>query len=152
VSVTVYAAVPDFIAVLPQTAWGPKTTVDVQTALADMSGLMDDHFRGVYPLPFLAVGRSVTRLCALGARYLFLGGRGFSPVTDSDRAIVADFAEVMARLDKYQRRVLFPDVTIDPNATLTLPQQHGAMSQPTVSSLPPRGWHENGGRFVGIVN
>ena len=117
-AITVYATVNDFAAVLPATAWGARTTVDVQQALVDASAEFDDYFRGRFPLPLASVDQSVARRCALYARYLFLGGRGFSPVSDSDRDIVAAAANVEAWLDKVQRRVMFPNIISDASAVL----------------------------------
>lgn len=144
-SVTVYATVADFVQRLPQTAWGARTTADVQYALATASSDMDDTFRGLYPLPFLAVGASVTRRCVDHARYLFMGGRGFSPTTEADQDIVRAEEEYVAWMDLVQRRTKFPDVTIDPAAPTTLPQSRGLYSQPTVASSVPRGWECGGG-------
>lgn len=115
-AITVYADVPAFIAVLPVTAWGAKTASDVQAALADFSAEMDDYFRGVFPLPFASVGPSVSKRCAYGARYNFLGGRGFSPEGDADKDIVRAYEKVMEWLVGVQRRTIFPDVKIDPTA------------------------------------
>ncbi len=116
-AITVYGTLNDFMAVLPSTAWGTKTTADALQAMADASAMFDDSFRGRFPLPFSRVGQSVVRRCMLLARYLFMGGRGFSPETGTDRDIVSTAKEVEEWLDKVQRRVLFPDVTIDPTAT-----------------------------------
>jgi phage gp36-like protein len=149
VSVTVYASVAQFTQRLPQTAWGARTVSDVQDALATASADMDDAFRGLYKLPFLAVGGSISRRCVDHARYLFLGGRGFSPENEADKDIVRAEEEFQTWLDKVQRRVLFPDVTIDPSATTTLPA--GSWAQPTVASSCPRGWEGGpgpGGRGV----
>lgn len=134
-SVTVYADVPQFFAWgLPQTAMGARTVADVQAALAASSADMDDAFRGRFPLPFLAVGLSVARRCVEHARYLFLGGRGFSPETEADKDIVRAEADFWQWLDRVQRRVLFPDVTIDPTARVPLTLDPGGSAQPVVLS------------------
>lgn len=140
--ITTYASVPDFIACLPQTAWGARTLADVQKALTDASGDFDDYFRGVVPLPLLSVSPSVSRHCAYHARYLFMGGRGFSPVTDADKDIIAADLEAMLWLDKVQRRVLFPfrPQDIDPSASLPVNLTPGGSAQPAVLSQPSRGW------------
>lgn len=138
--VTVYASVAQFTARLPQTAWGARNTVDVQNALAFASSDMDDVFRGIYPLPLLRVGYSVSIRCVDRARYIFMGGRGFSPETEADKDIVSAEAAFWEWLDRVHRRALFPDVTVDPAAPTMLPQQHGSYSQPTVASSIPRGW------------
>jgi len=149
VSVTVYASVAQFTQRLPQTAWGARTVADVQNALVTASADMDDVFRGLYRLPFLAVGASVSRRCVDHARYLFLGGRGFSPEQEADKDIVRAEEDFWAWLDKVQRRTLFPDVTIDPTAATTLPA--GSWAQPTVASSPPRGWEGGpGGGWQGV--
>lgn len=114
--ITVYCTDADFAAVLPATAWGARTIADVHQAEIDASDFFNDFFRGVFPLPLAHVGQSVARRCALYARYLFLGGRGFNPEGGADRLIVSDAMNVEAWLDKVQRRVIFPDITIDPSA------------------------------------
>lgn len=115
-AIYVYCLVSDFMAVLPATAWGARTIVDVNQAIVDASDWFNDFFRGVVPLPLARVGQSVARRCALFSRYLFLGGRGFSPDSGADKLIISDAMNVEAWLDKVQRRVIFPDVTIDPSA------------------------------------
>lgn len=120
--VTVYATVADFTARLPVTAWGARTVADVQTALAFASADMDDCFRGRWTLPFVSVGASVTRRCVDHARYLFMGGRGFSPVTGADEDIVRAEEDYQVWIDKVQRRVLFPEVvTLDNPSALEQP-------------------------------
>jgi hypothetical protein len=152
--VTVYATPADFAAVLPATAWGARTLADVNVALVDASSEFDDFFRGRYPLPLLAVPQSVARRCALFARYLFLGGRGFSPITDSDKDIVGAAKDVSDWLDEVQRRVrhpLTPGVHFDPNAAAGITSldsvaaaQPMAVSQSVVNDrgqvCPTRGW------------
>ncbi len=115
-AITVYATTNDFAAVLPATAWGSRTIADVQQALTDASAEFDDYFRGVLPLPLASVGQSVARRCALYARYLFLGGRGFSPESDADKDIVAAAMNVEAWLERVQRRTVFPAIVSDPSA------------------------------------
>jgi phage gp36-like protein len=133
VPVTTYATVAQFFAWgLPQTALGARTTADVESALEAASADMDDCFRGRFPLPFLAVGLSVSRRCVYHARYLVLGGRGFSPVTGADQDILDAEKAVQEWLDKVQRRVLFPDVTIDPSATLPTSLDPSGSAQPYV--------------------
>jgi hypothetical protein len=115
-AITLYCTPTDFAAVLPQTAWGARTIADVNQAIVDASSIFDDTWRGVIPLPLASVGQSVARRCALYARYLFMGGRGFNPESDSDRLIVSDAQAVEAWLEKVQRRTLFPDIVSDPAA------------------------------------
>jgi hypothetical protein len=134
-TITVYAQVSDFTAALPATAWGARTIVDVNQALADASSEMDDFFRGRYPLPLIAVPQTVARRCALLARYLFLGGRGFSPATESDKDITKAATDVYAWLDEVQRRVrhpLTPGVHFDANASVVQPLDSVAAAQPLV--------------------
>ncbi len=132
--ITTYASVPDFIAC--------RTLADVQKALDDASADFDDNFRGVVPLPLLSVSGSVSRKCAYHARYLFMGGRGFSPVTEADQDIIAADKDVEVWLDKVQRRVLFPfrPQDIDPSAVIPSTLTPGGSAQPTVLSQPSRGW------------
>ena len=141
--VTVYASVADFVQRLPVTAWGARTIADVQYALATASSDMDDCFRGRYVLPFLAVGASVARRCVDHARYLFMGGRGFSPTTESDQDIIRAEEEFQVWLDKVQRRVLFPDVTPIASGSPTLDQPF-VISSSVINDLgqrgPNRGW------------
>lgn len=115
-AIYVYCLVSDFMAVLPATAWGARAIVDVNQAIVDASSTFDDSFRGVYALPLATVDQSIARKCALYARYLFLGGRGFSPDSGADKLIISDAMNVEAWLDKVQRRVIFPNVTSDPSA------------------------------------
>jgi|SRR5271166_1676209 len=133
-AIFVYATANDFNAVLPSTAWGARTIADVNQALADASSEFDDHFRGRFPLPLASVDQSVARRCALYARYLFLGGRGFSPTSDGDRQVVADAMNVEAWLDKVQRRVLFPNVVSDPTAIVPTTLDPVGSAQPNVLS------------------
>lgn len=149
-AITVYATRNDFSAVLPTTAWGARTVADVDQALADASSEMDDFFRGRYPLPFSRVGQTVAKRCAFIARYLFLGGRGFAPETDSDKRVVADYEQTMEWLDRVQRRVTHPDVTVDPTAIAPASLDPAGSPQPIALSLsvvdmngrtaPTRGW------------
>lgn len=133
-AITVYATRAQFFERLPQTALGSRTVADVDDALVTSSADMDDSFRGVYPLPFATVGASVSRRCADHARYLFMSGRGYDPQADADKQIAADEAAYQVWVDKVQRRVLFPDVTIDPTAQMpTSLNPHGA-AQPAVTS------------------
>lgn len=136
-----YASVAQFFEWgLPQTALGSRTVADVQAALDAASADMDDSFRGRFPLPFSAVGLSVSRRCVHHARYLFLGGRGFSPVSGADQDVIAAEAAYQEWIDKVQRRVLFPDVTVDPSATLPTTLDPAGSAQPAVLSQPSRGW------------
>ena len=89
-AITTYATTQQFFQWSPTTILGARTVADVQNALDTFSGEMDDFFRGRFPLPFATVGISVSRKCVMGARYVFLGGRGFDPQTDADKQIVSD--------------------------------------------------------------
>jgi hypothetical protein len=140
VAVTVYASVAQFTARLPQTAWGARTVADVQEALTISSADMDGVFRGLFPMPLLGVGYDVSRRCVDHARYIFMGGRGFSPENEADKDIVGAEADFWDWMDRVHRRVLFPNVTIDPTGTVVLPQSRGMFAQPTVASSIPRGW------------
>jgi hypothetical protein len=115
-AITVYATPADFAAVLPPSAWGARTIADVNQALIDASSIFDDTWRAYIPLPLARVGQGVARKCALYARFLFLGGRGYNPEGGADRLIVTEAMNVEAWLEKVQRRTLFPDVTSDPTA------------------------------------
>lgn len=150
-SVTTYASVAQFFQWgLPQTALGARTVADVQSALDAASSDMDDCFRGAYPLPFASVGTSVSRRCVHHARYLFMGGRGFSPVTGADQDIVRAEEDYQEWADKVQRRVIFPDVVVDPTATAIRPPTIDSYAQPLALSssvvnsngcrAPTRGW------------
>ncbi len=110
--VTSYASIAEFSSRLPATAWGSRTQADVQNAIDDASALMDDCFRGRWELPFAAVGRSVSLQCVNIARNLFMGGRGFTPVHGADQDLISGLTDAREWLDKVQRRVLFPDVTL----------------------------------------
>ncbi len=149
--ITTYASVAQFFEWgLPQTALGARTVADVQSALDAASSDMDDMFRGVFPLPFSRVGTGVSKRCVYLARYAFLGGKGFNPQSDADKEIVAEAEKAEAWLDKVQRRVLFPDVTIDPTAAAPLPVALADYAQPVALSssvvnnegarAPTRGW------------
>jgi phage gp36-like protein len=142
VAVTVYATVADFTARLPVTAWGARTVSDVETALADASGLMDDYFRGRFTLPFVSVGRSVSVQCVNIARNLFMGGRGFSPPAGADQDIIDALKWAEDWLDRVQRRVLFPDVVLI--ATPTALDQPFVISSSVINDNgvrgPNRGW------------
>jgi len=141
VAITTYATLAQFFEWgLPATALGARTTADVQSALDAASSEMDDYFRGVYPLPFSSVGLSVSRRCVAIARNIFMGGRGFSPVTGADEDLIRQLKDAEDWLDKVQRRVKFPDVVIDPTATLPVNLTPGGSAQPTVLSQPSRGW------------
>jgi hypothetical protein len=141
VPITTYATAAQFFEWgLPQTALGNRQVSDVQSALDAASGDMDDSFRGRFPLPFASVGLSVARRCVHHARYLFLGGRGFSPVTGADQDILRAEEDYQVWIDKVQRRVLFPDVVVDPSATLPTTLDPAGSAQPTVLSQPSRGW------------
>ena len=110
--VTTYATVAQFFQWgLPQTALGARSVADVQAALDAASALMDDYFRSRYVLPFAAVGLTVARHCVAIAVNIFMGGRGFSPVSGADESIVNGLTAAEAWLDKVQRRLLHPDVT-----------------------------------------
>jgi hypothetical protein len=141
--VTTYASVADFFRWgMPQTAMGSRTVADVQSALDAASAVLDDYFRGRWRLPFLAVGTSVALHTVAVAVNIFLGGRGFSPVTGADQKVIDDLKAAEVWADKVQRRVLFPDVTLASN-----PYE---LEQPTVISFsvinangqtaPNRGW------------
>lgn len=134
-AISTYASVAQFFEWgLPQTALGARTVAGVQSALDAASADMDDAFRGRYPLPFASVGLSVSRRCVHHARYLFMGGRGFSPVTSADQDIIRAEEDYQAWVDKVQRRVLFPDVTIDPTATVIQPVAPDSYAQPVALS------------------
>lgn len=140
-AIYVYASVAQFFEWgLPQTALGARTVTDVLRSLEASSSDMDDCFRGRFPLPFSAVGLSVSRRCVHHGRYLFLGGRGFSPVSGADQDILRAEEDYQVWIDKVQRRVLFPDVTIDPSAVLPTNLDPGGSAQPVVLSQPSRGW------------
>jgi len=149
--VTTYATVAMFFQWgLPQTALGSKTVADVQSALDAASSDMDDYFRGVYPLPFASVGLSVSRRCVAIARNIFMGGRGFSPVTGADEDLIRQLKDAEDWCDKVQRKVKFPDVVIDPTAQILQVPTFDTYAQPlAVSSsvvnsdgcrAPTRGW------------
>lgn len=148
---TTYATVAQFFEWgLPQTALGARTVADVQAALDASSSDMDDNFRGVYLLPLASVGLSVSRRCVHHARYLFLGGRGFSPVTGADQDIINAEKDFQVWIDKVQRRVIFPEITPDVTARPIPVNSYGPYAQPEVSSssvindlgwrAPTRGW------------
>lgn len=133
--VTTYASVAQFFEWgLPQTALGARTVADVQSALDTSSSDMDDCFRGAYPLPFASVGLSVSRRCVHHARYLFLGGRGFSPETGADKDIIRAEEDFQVWADKVQRRVIFPDVVVDTTAIVIRPPTVESYAQPVVLS------------------
>lgn len=140
-AITTYATVAQFFDWgLPQTALGARTVADVQSALDAASSDMDDFFRGRFPLPFSAVGLSVSRKCVALAVNIFLGGRGFSPVTGADERVIAGVADAKDWLDRVQRRVLFPDVTSDASAVMPTSLTEPGSPQPLALSEPPRGW------------
>lgn len=150
--ITTYASVAQFFEWgLPPTALGARTVVDVQSALDAASSDMDDSFRGIAPLPFASVGLSVSRRCVHHARYLFMGGRGFSPVSGSDQDILRAEEDFQVWIDKVQRRALFPDIVVDVSAKMPVPISTGPLAQPFVVSssavstgsgrrAPTRGW------------
>lgn len=144
-AITTYATVAQFFQWgLPQTALGARTVADVQSALDLASSHLDDYFRGRFPLPFSAVGKSVSGHTVAVAVNIFLGGRGFSPVSGADQKVIADLAAAEVWADKVQRRVLFPDVTIDPSATVPTTLDPAGAAQPTVWSQPNRCWDQRG--------
>lgn len=134
-AILVYATVLQFFDWgLPQTAIGSRTVADVQSAIVASSSDMDDCFRGRFPLPFATVGLSVSRRCVYHARYIFLGGRGYSPVSGADDDILRAETEYQEWIDKVQRRVMFPDVTIDPTAKTPPSLDPGGSAQPLALS------------------
>lgn len=131
-----YASVAQFFGPggLPSTALGALTTADVFDCLVTSTSDMDDCFRGVYGVGFVfsSVGASVSRRCVQHAKWLLMRRRGDSPETGSDQSINADEEDFREYIDKVQRRVIFPEVTLQ-----TAPLYS---AQPAVLSQPPRCW------------
>lgn len=135
-AVTVYASASDFFGPggAPPTIVGSLSLADVNDALTKASALMDGFFRGRFPLPFASVGAEVSLWCVQIARYLFLQERGMSPVTGSDERVVKDYESALEWLDKVQRRVFFPSVTIDSTAAAIPVVTPDTYVQPMVTS------------------
>ncbi len=141
--VTSYATIQQFADRLPATAWGSRTQADALRAIATASSMMDDHFRGRWDLPFAAVGLSVSEYCVDIARNLFMGGRGFTPVSGADQDLIAGLAAAAVWLDKVQRRVLFPDVTLinaPPDLQQPVTLSSSAINPYGSQRAPTRGW------------
>ncbi len=105
-------------------------------ACVSASGMMDDGFRGRFPLPLLSIGPSVVLRAVHIACKLAIDARGNSPMR-GDASLEKNYDDAMEWVRGVQRQTIHPDVTF----TVPAPQYQ----LPQVSSPnQPRGWTSRG--------
>lgn len=130
-----YCAPADLPQGLNAVALSSIPSTEQTAACTAASAMLDDFFRGRFPLPLLSWGPSVTLRAVHIAAKLALDARGASPLhAGGDEQIERRYQEAIEWGKGVQRQTIHPDVTYaQPAPQYTLPQ----VSSPNRT----RGWH-----------
>ncbi len=152
-----YCEPSDLLNYLPAATLNLSTLAQQQQACLDASEEADAlGFRNRGTLPLLTWGNDVRRMAAYIAIYLLMsgpiGGAAGAGAKGIDQNITTNYWRAVGWPDR-PGTGFFPGIgrqAIQPDVTWTVPTQADTQhAAPQVTTNPPRGWYQRGGRAVG---